>query len=55
MSKTVPAIPPVDYKGSQAEWQVQLIERGLWDGNGWHGDAMIDEADWWQLLEDCEQ
>ena len=32
--KTLPAIPPEDYKGSQADWMVALQERGLWDGDG---------------------
>ncbi len=31
----IPAIPPEDYKGSQADWMTKLQERGLWDGKGW--------------------
>lgn len=50
-----PAYPPEDYKGSQATWMVGLQERGLWDGEGWHGDVMIRADDWWSLLEECEE
>lgn len=50
----IPAIPPDDYKGSQADWMTALHERGLWDGEGWHGDVMIAEDVWWQILEECE-
>lgn len=50
----MPAIPPEDYKGSIASWHVALIERGLWDGQGWHGDVEIEEDVWWEILEDCE-
>lgn len=51
---TTPAIPPDDYKGSQADWMTGLISRGLWDGNGWHGDVEIPTDKWWELLESCE-
>ena len=57
MSKSkekMPAIPPSDYKGSQADWMVGLQERGLWDGEGWYGDVYITEEQWWELLESCE-
>lgn len=50
----IPAIPPEDYKGSQADWMVKLQERGLWNGKGWHGDVWIPENDWWEILEECE-
>lgn len=53
-SDKIPAIPPEDYKGSQADWMVKLQERGLWDGEGWHGDVMIPVDDWWEILEECE-
>lgn len=49
-----PAIPPDDYKGSQADWMTKLQERGLWNGNGFHGDKMIPAKDWWEILEECE-
>jgi hypothetical protein len=52
--KMTPAIPPDDYKGSQGEWMTSLIERDLWDGNGWYGDVMIPTAIWWEILEQCE-
>jgi hypothetical protein len=54
-SNRIPAIPPGDYKGSQAAWMVALQERGFWDGNGWYGDVMIPEIDWWEILEYCEE
>lgn len=53
--KLIPAIPPQDYRGSVADWMVTLAERGLWDGNGWHGDVYIKDTDWWEILEECER
>jgi hypothetical protein len=53
-SDTIQAIPPYDYKGSQADWMTKLQERGLWDGEGWHGDIEIPSDDWWEILEECE-
>lgn len=53
-SGLIPAIPPEDYKGSQADWMVKLQERGLWNGEGWHGDVMITSDQWWEILEECE-
>ncbi len=50
----IPAIPPEDYEGSQADWMMALQERGLWDGEDWHGDVMIHESIWWEILEECE-
>ena len=50
----LPAIPPDDYKGSQADWMVALQSRGLWDGEGWHGDIEIPSSVWWEILEECE-
>lgn len=52
--KFTPAIPPDDYKGSQADWMIKLQERGLWDGKGWHGDIDIPTDIWWEILEECE-
>ena len=49
------AIPPEDYKGSQGDWHIALIERGLWDGEGWHGDIEIPSNVWWEILEQCEE
>jgi len=49
-----PAIPPDDYKGSQSDWMTKLQERGLWNGEGWHGDVKIPAKDWWKILEECE-
>lgn len=45
--KTIPAIPPDDYKGSQADWMIKLQERGLWNGvkPEWYGDVEIPESD----------
>lgn len=50
----IPAIPPEDYEGSQADWMIGLQTRGLWDGEGWHGDVYISAKDYFDLLEDCE-
>jgi hypothetical protein len=53
----MPAIPPEDYKGSQADWMVALVERGLCDDSDglWHGDVMIPCSIWWEILEQCEK
>jgi hypothetical protein len=55
-SEMLPAIPPTDYKGSQADWMIKLQERGLWDGENpdWHGDVIIPAKVWWEILEECE-
>lgn len=50
----VPAIPPNDYKGTQADWMRGLMERGLWDGNGFHGDRWISPNAYEELLVSCE-
>jgi len=50
----IPAIPPEDYKGSVGAWCYKLMERGLWDGNGWYGDVQIMPNVWWEILEECE-
>jgi len=50
----LPATPPEDYKGTQADWMVALQSRGLWDGEGWHGDVEIPADAWWEILEECE-
>jgi len=50
----IPAIPPEDYKGSISSWMVALQERGLWGGEGWHGDVMLEPHIWWEILEACE-
>ncbi len=52
--KIIPAIPPDDYQGSQADWMIALQERGLWNGDGWHGDIKISETIWLEILEECE-
>ena len=53
-NEMLPAIPPEDYKGSQADWMVALQERELWDGEGWYGDVEIPVNTWWEILEECE-
>jgi len=53
--RRIQAIPPSDYTGSVGEWMTKLQERGYWDGEGWHGDVMIPEDDWWEILDECEQ
>lgn len=52
--KKIPAIPPEDYKGGVGRWMIELQERGLWNGEGWHGDVMIEADQWWEILETCE-
>ena len=49
-----PAIPPADYEGSQSQWMIELQQRGLWDGRGFHGDIVIKCRDWWAILDACE-
>jgi hypothetical protein len=50
-----PAIPPNDYKGTQADWMIGLCQRGLWDETGFYGDVEITCCDYWDLLEECER
>ncbi len=53
----ISAIPPEDYKGTQADWHMELIQRGLWNGDPetWHGDVLIPAQTWWEILEKCEE
>ena len=50
----VPAVPPQDYRGSMADWQVELMSRGLWNGEGFYGDVILSTDEWWDILESCE-
>ena len=52
----LPAIPPNDYKGTQAAWMVGLMERGLWDGKRpeFHGDVWLTQEQYGALLDACE-
>lgn len=52
----LPAVAPDDYKGSQADWMVALVTRGLWDDSdgSFYGDVMIPKDTWWEILEECE-
>lgn len=50
----VPAIPPDDYEGTQADWMILLQEKGYWDGEGFHGDVMIPYEVWLEMIEKCE-
>lgn len=50
----IPAIPPEDYKGGVGAWMIALQNRGLWNGEGWHGDVEILPEVWWEILEECE-
>ena len=52
--KKIQAIPPADYSGSVAQWMIELQTRGLWDGDGWHGDVWITKEEYWEILEECE-
>jgi hypothetical protein len=53
----IPAIPPEDYKGTQADWMVALRSRGLWDDTdgSWYGDVYISQDEWWEILAECER
>lgn len=52
----IPAIPPDDYTGSQADWIVALVNRGLFDDSSgqWHGDVMLTEDQYSEILNECE-
>lgn len=52
----IPAIPPADYKGSQADWMIALEMRGYWNSaqDLWYGDVAIPAEVWWEILEECE-
>ena len=50
----LPAIPPNDYKGTQADWMTVLMERGWWNGNGFHGDIWLTRKQYGELLDECE-
>ena len=56
LKELIPAIPPKDYKGSVGMWIAKLQVKGLWDGKrpDWHGDVMITQEQWCELLEECE-
>lgn len=51
----VPAIPPEDYSGSIADWIVGLRELTGWDGTGYYGDIEINNMQWSELVERCEE
>ena len=55
--KRMSAIPPDDYKGSIGDWQIALIERGLWDESSgiWYGDIQIECDVYWEILDECEK
>ncbi len=52
--KSLPAIPPDDYEGTEADWMVGLQQRRLWSGKGWYGEIFIPEAEYKSLLKECE-
>jgi hypothetical protein len=47
--QNVPAYPPEDYKGTQADWLVACNERGIERGQ------FISQKMWWDILEQCEK
>lgn len=51
----LPAIPPEDYQGTISDWMVTLQNYGLWNGQGWYGDVMIEANVWWEIVEECER
>lgn len=50
----LPGHPPEDYRGSIARWCVELMNRGLWNGEGWYGDVRITEQEYVAILDICE-
>ena len=60
---SIPAIPPNDYKGTQADWIAALISRGYIydhdgyriDCEGWIGDIELMDSVYWEILEECEK
>lgn len=50
----LPAIPPNDYRGTQAAWMLGLQERGLWNGEGFHGDVWLTREQYGELLDATE-
>lgn len=51
-----PAVPPNDYRGTQADWMIGLQERGWWDGKHpeFHGDVWLTSDQYDELLSACE-
>ena len=57
MSEMVLAIPPADYRGSIADWIVELKRRGHLAPDadiGEHTDLEIPLEEWTDILETCE-
>lgn len=52
--KKIPAIPPSNYRGSIGEWIAWLILYGYMENGDDHGEIMLSEDVYNQLLEDCE-
>ena len=52
----MPAHPPEDYTGTQADWLTALWERGILteDFDGWYGDIIIDDEIYCEILKECE-
>ena len=55
MVKTLPAIPPNDYKGSIADWIVSLIDRGLMRESQFYGDITLTVKTYDEILTECEK
>jgi hypothetical protein len=55
--KKLPAIPPNDYTGTIADWQVALMERGYMrpDGTPFYGDIDLSIKEYEEILEECEK
>lgn len=51
----IPAIPPSDYSGSQSDWMLALISRGLLEDGGWHGDVELEPEVYAEILQECEE
>lgn len=50
----LPAIPPNDYEGSIADWEIALIGRGLMEHGDWYGDIWLTREIYREILEECE-
>lgn len=45
----IPAAPPLDYKGTMADWYIELEKRGL------EIDNYISQDEWHKILDNCER
>jgi hypothetical protein len=53
-NETIPCIPPNDYSGSMAAWDVALLSRGLMAPGDFYGDVEVTLEVYGEILEECE-